>query len=587
MNRDSNQSESRKPYNLDLSVSQPSPLTASSASVLSSGLTTGIRPPNPASYASQRRFTPQTPALLSHPDDNPGPWTRRSASWSRAEDERLAQLVQIEEASAPTTTPTKMWSRVASQLSGRTGKQCRERWLNQLKPGIRRGQWTDEEELILHTAHAELGNKWVAIAQRLPGRTDNCVKNHWNSMLRKRQRREAALRSAEMAARSRIGPSRPSNVPLQTNTGTTEVNSDLARRASAMADSRSLPQMPSSNFYDMVHAANPGTFDGVQRGIAETSQSLSPITPQRNSKIQIANLVQSHRSKSGMEFASDPLGASFGVNGSFFPNEQRNGHLYTPADGITSKTHSILQPPLQLPTPGVIYSDPTSYSVSADPPLVNMSTGLMSTFVRKEEAHPVYGTVPFVTTISPVTTPVAGMGPGYPTLDQRIWSNPFGIGEQRNQSRANTGECSELTTSAERFGDKLLEERTKRFNGRSVSKKLGTVKSIDKTPVRRGVSGTSLAALAQVASSVPPSPLTPESRFSSTSRSASPPPSNKEFQSSAHDEATIGLEVISGGHCGVGFGASRKSSSDRVTEKRYEDKLANDITETDEVDEKK
>lgn len=96
---------------------------------------------------------------------------------------------------ATSATATKMWSRVAAQLNGRTGKQCRERWLNQLKPGIRRGAWTAEEERILHEVHAQLGNKWVAIAERLPGRTDNCVKNHWNSMLRKRQRREGASRA--------------------------------------------------------------------------------------------------------------------------------------------------------------------------------------------------------------------------------------------------------------------------------------------------------------------------------------------------------------------------------------------------------
>lgn len=582
MNRDSNQSESRKPFNFDLSsTSQPTQSTP--ASLLSGALASGIRTPNPSPYATQRRFGPQTPALLSHPDDNPGPWTRRSASWSRAEDERLAQLVQIEEASAPTTTPTKMWSRVASQLTGRTGKQCRERWLNQLKPGIRRGQWTDEEELILHSAHAELGNKWVAIAQRLPGRTDNCVKNHWNSMLRKRQRREAALRSAEIAARNRIAPPRPPNLPIQASASTSEVNSDLARRASAMADTRNLPQMPTSNFYDMVHATNPGAFDGIQRGIADSSQALSPITPQRNSKIQIANLVQSHRSKSG-EFPADSLSVAFGSNASFLSGEQRPSHLYGGStENMMVKPNSILQPPLQLPTPptaGLIFPDPSCFPAAAETPLSQISSGFAPPFGRKEESHAVYGAMPFVSTISPVTTPVAGIGPGYPSLDQRIWSNPFGIGEQRNQLRTTTGESSSLTTCADRFGDKLIEERVKPLNGRS--KKLGTVKSIDKTPVRRGVSGTPLAALAQVASSVPPSPLTPESRFSSTSRSVSPSPSNKEFGS------TVPEEVGAGNVTGVGIETGRKRVTSHASEKRFCDKpYSDEKAGTEQVESKK
>lgn len=89
---------------------------------------------------------------------------------------------------------SKTWSKIASQLPGRSGKQCRERWLNQLQPGIKKEAWNDEEERILHEAHGRLGNHWVAIAKLLEGRTDNCVKNHWNSMLRKRQRREKAAR---------------------------------------------------------------------------------------------------------------------------------------------------------------------------------------------------------------------------------------------------------------------------------------------------------------------------------------------------------------------------------------------------------
>ncbi|XP_065862905.1 transcription factor MYB111-like [Euphorbia lathyris] len=68
----------------------------------------------------------------------------------------------------------------------RCGKSCRLRWMNYLRPGIKRGNITPDEDDLIIRLHSLLGNRWSLIAGRLPGRTDNEIKNYWNSHLRKR-----------------------------------------------------------------------------------------------------------------------------------------------------------------------------------------------------------------------------------------------------------------------------------------------------------------------------------------------------------------------------------------------------------------
>ncbi|VAH56123.1 unnamed protein product [Triticum turgidum subsp. durum] len=67
----------------------------------------------------------------------------------------------------------------------RTGKSCRLRWLNYLKPDIKRGNLTAEEQLVILELHAKWGNRWSRIAQHLPGRTDNEIKNYWRTRVQK------------------------------------------------------------------------------------------------------------------------------------------------------------------------------------------------------------------------------------------------------------------------------------------------------------------------------------------------------------------------------------------------------------------
>ncbi|XP_073102918.1 uncharacterized protein [Elaeis guineensis] len=80
----------------------------------------------------------------------------------------------------------KKMARKGNKRLNRCGRSCRLRWLNYLRPDIKRGNITEEEEELIIRLHKLLGNRWSLIAGRLPGRTDNEIKNYWNTYLRKK-----------------------------------------------------------------------------------------------------------------------------------------------------------------------------------------------------------------------------------------------------------------------------------------------------------------------------------------------------------------------------------------------------------------
>ncbi|XP_024976572.1 transcription factor MYB80 [Cynara cardunculus var. scolymus] len=103
----------------------------------------------------------------------------KKGQWTPEEDHKLSSYISQH--------GTRNW-RLIPKNAGlqRCGKSCRLRWTNYLRPDLKHGQFSDAEEQIIVRLHSVLGNRWSVIAAQLPGRTDNDVKNHWNTKLRKK-----------------------------------------------------------------------------------------------------------------------------------------------------------------------------------------------------------------------------------------------------------------------------------------------------------------------------------------------------------------------------------------------------------------
>ncbi|KAK0597944.1 hypothetical protein LWI29_030068 [Acer saccharum] len=206
--------------------------------------------------------------------------------WSPEEDLKLFSFVQ--------KNGHENW-RNLPKLAGlsRCGKSCRLRWINYLRPDVKRGNFTIEEENTIIQLHATLGNKWAKIAAALPGRTDNEIKNVWNTSLKKK------LLNFKRGAKNYYQSKESISMVSSTSSSSTTTSniSSLGKRSRAESeldvdeprgDDSDVPKKPRELCRDVVGESNESIKD-ISRNSSFSSNSSSTVTDNANQVLDHAH----------------------------------------------------------------------------------------------------------------------------------------------------------------------------------------------------------------------------------------------------------------------------------------------------------
>ncbi|CAA3020811.1 transcription factor MYB86-like [Olea europaea subsp. europaea] len=280
----------------------------------------------------------------------------RKGLWSPEEDEKLIKHI--------TKFGHGCWSSVP-KLAGlqRCGKSCRLRWINYLRPDLKRGTFSQEEENLIIELHAVLGNRWSQIAAQLPGRTDNEIKNLWNSSIKKKLRQRGIDPNthkpiSEVENEEKASPSSKNNEKVSEGiSDLTFVDSGNSKKPNPSLDQYPLIQNNSSNL-----APTHEFF--MNRFIASHESSTTDNKPSDLS--EYVSFQQSNYSPNNIGLSMNPNSTNF-----FFNSNSKSSEIES---GINSCLTNTVLP--SLPSSFLSFSTRLRSSTSLPP---DTPIGLLST----------------------------------------------------------------------------------------------------------------------------------------------------------------------------------------------------------------
>ncbi|CAK7336404.1 unnamed protein product [Dovyalis caffra] len=255
----------------------------------------------------------------------------------------------------------------------RCGKSCRLRWANHLRPNLKKGSFTQEEEQLIIELHAKMGNKWARMAAHLPGRTDNEIKNYWNTRIKRRQRAGLPLYPPEVSLQALQESQRCLNIngidsgnkglhdTLQTNNyGIPDVMFDNLKANQSILPY--IPELPditaSSMLMKGLSSSQYGSFMSPtlhrQKHLREAKTLLSSFSGGMKNEFHLFDQFQ-HNDKAaqyfGLPFPFDPDATT--KNPEFF-GENQGSHTLANGDFSASKPTSEA---VKLELPSLQYSE--------------------------------------------------------------------------------------------------------------------------------------------------------------------------------------------------------------------------------------
>ncbi|GMN44160.1 hypothetical protein TIFTF001_013365 [Ficus carica] len=279
----------------------------------------------------------------------------KKGPWTPEEDQKLVDYIRRNGHGS--------W-RALPKLAGlnRCGKSCRLRWTNYLRPDIKRGKFTEDEEKLIINLHAVLGNKWSTIAGHLPGRTDNEIKNFWNTHLKKkllqmgidpvthRPRTDLNILSDLphlLAAAANLATSffdnSNTNNPLISSDTSNHLRlhySDTAQLAKFQVLHNILQVLGSTTTSSSAANANPANLDAIYNllGSSSSSSSSSTIFNMDRQPCVDEYLRFIEHSRLDNAFGHGPVGAVFGPHN---PTSTTHHHVQSSTNFPTSHHHQL------------------------------------------------------------------------------------------------------------------------------------------------------------------------------------------------------------------------------------------------------